>query len=292
MKQPQRQQPQRQQPQSQSENIENIQANSTTNSPPKKKQKSILTKTPNTYKTPATTIKSKAKNLNIFQDDLEEVTNINPVSKSTSKPIRKPFQPINSTPRMSSAFDDSEGIPVVQATENKGTVFLGNQDVAKNLDWLLEANIKAIVNATCEIKNFYPDQFIYLKLPIIDSEDCKISKYFEEVSDFINEHRKSGSILVHCQKGQSRSVTLIFSYIIKHEDMSLSEVWDFFESNRIKMTMNIGFQQQIMIWEKKITHKNTKDFFAKTPRIRRTPQKYSPQSGKTFSRIGYYAEIH
>jgi len=263
------------------ENNENFQ-NPITNSPPKKKPKPLLSKTP-VYNTPATsTHKSKASKLKIFHDpDLEIVHN----SLKKPTPIRKPFQPINTTPRMSSSFDDGEGIPVVQVTEDKGAVFLGNSDVAQNLDWLIEFNIKAILNASSEIKNFYPDKFVYKKLPIIDSADCKISKYFDEVSDFINEHRKSGSILVHCQKGQSRSVTLIFSYLIKNEGKSLSEVCDFFESNRIKTTMNIGFQQQIMIFERKITNKNTKDFFAKTPRIRRTPQKYSPQSGKTLSRI-------
>jgi len=231
-------------------------------------------------KTPATT-KSAANNLNILHSPEKEVAN------SALKRTRIPFQSVNTTPRMFVSFDDCEGIPVAQATGEKGTVFLGNQDVAQNLDWLLQSDIKAIVNATSEIKNFYPNQFTYKKLPLTDSEDCKISKYFDDASDFINEHRKSGSILIHCQKGQSRSVTLIFSYLIKNEGMSLSEVWDFFERNRIKTTMNIGFQQQLMLWEKKITNKNTKDFFARTPRIRRTPQKFSPGSDSTYSRLGY-----
>jgi len=270
--------------QPQSENNENLPNFILRSSPPKKKQKPLLSKTP-TYKTPAPTDKSRAKM--VLPDSETEEVNLNNNSVSKPKSIRKPLQPINITPRMSALFDDSEGIPIVQAKEDKGTVFLGNSDVAQNLDWLKESNIKAIVNASSEIKNFYPDRFIYKKFPIIDSEDCKISKYFDEVSDFINEHRTSGSVLVHCQKGQSRSVTLMYAYLIKNEGMTLSEVCDFFESNRIKTTMNIGFQQQIMIWEKKITKKNTKDFFARTPRIRRTPLKYSPRNGKTYSRLGY-----
>jgi len=147
---------------------------------------------------------------------------------------------------LSQPFEDTEGIPIVSATTEKGGVYLGNADVAQNIEWLEEVNITAIVNATSEVKNFYPKKFQYKKLPIQDSYDYKISKYFDEVSDFINEHRSSGSVLVHCQKGQSRSVTLLFSYLIKNEGMSLLDVCNFFENSRIKTTMNIGFQQQIM----------------------------------------------
>jgi len=188
---------------------------------------------------------------------------------------------------MSYSFDGGEGIPIVDEKEDKGGVYLGNMEVAQNLQWLKDTNIKAIVNAASEIKNFYPSEFQYKKLSIIDSSDYKISKHFDEVAGFIDEQRTKGSVLVHCQKGQSRSVTLIFSYLIKYEGWSLAAICNYFESHRIKTTMNIGFQQQIMLYEHKITKKNTKDFFAKTPRLRRTPQKYSPQSGKTSSRIPY-----
>jgi len=211
----------------------------------KKKKKTKQTKTP-TFKSANITT---TKDLNIYEDPelVEKVTKPSP-----KKPKERiPFQPIGNMPPIYYSYDLCEGIPIVDDSEVKGAVYLGNMDVAQNLDWLKDSNVTAIVNATSELKNFYPAEFQYMKLPIIDSSDCKISKYFDEVAEFIDEHRTKGSVLVHCQKGQSRSVTIIFSYLIKSEGKNLAEICQYFESHRIKTTMNIGFQQQIMLYEKK-----------------------------------------
>uniref|UniRef100_A0A6B2LME4 protein-tyrosine-phosphatase n=1 Tax=Arcella intermedia TaxID=1963864 RepID=A0A6B2LME4_9EUKA len=145
------------------------------------------------------------------------------------------------------------------------------------MEWLKGCKVKGIVNVTSEIKNFFSEGFEYHKIPIADDPYCKISMYFEDAHEFIEEQRKKGSVLIHCQKGQSRSVTLVYSYLIHHENLSLLEIDNFFQKNAVKTSMNLGFKQQLMLYEKKLRGVQTKDFLDMPPRTRRTPQKYSPE---------------
>jgi len=174
---------------------------------PKKKSLSTI-KTPSNS---TTSTKLKAKTLNIYQDPellIAQEPKASPIKTKAKE--RKPLQVLNAASHLSYSFDGGEGIPIVDEKEDKGGVYLGNMEVAQNLQWLKDTNIIAIVNAASEIKNFYPSEFQYKKLSIIDSSDYKISKHFDEVAGFIDEQRTKGSVLVHCQKGQSRSVTFIF----------------------------------------------------------------------------------
>jgi hypothetical protein len=101
-------------------------------------------------------------------------------------------------------------------------------------------NIKSILNVTDE-----PDIVIegisYLQLDMQDHEECVINETFERAHQFISKshhykiQRKSErpsqlqddakqnghAVLVHCEFGISRSATIVYSYLIKHNDMSL-----------------------------------------------------------------------
>jgi len=151
------------------------------------------------------------------------------------------------------AYD--EGVEMVK--EGSSVVYIGNLDVAKNLEWL-KKNVEAIVNVSEDIENFYPRHFAYLRIPVNDSPNTKIIKFFDCANQFIREKVKNGgSVLVHCQKGDSRSVTIILCYLLKYHNISLKEAIDLLQTKGISHILNKGFVNQLSIFEKRVFGKNT-----------------------------------
>jgi Predicted protein-tyrosine phosphatase len=65
---------------------------------------------------------------------------------------------------------------------------------------------------------------VYLKIQISDDDDQLISKFFKEAFEFIDralESNKDNTILIHCARGMSRSVTITVMFLMKkfHWDM-------------------------------------------------------------------------
>jgi hypothetical protein len=56
-----------------------------------------------------------------------------------------------------------EGKLVLKGIDQLHPLFLGSAMVAKNRDWLQKNGITAILNATSEVKNFYPDLYTYMR---------------------------------------------------------------------------------------------------------------------------------
>ena len=132
-------------------------------------------------------------------------------------------------------------------------LYLGSIGSASNLQQLQNSKITHIVCCARGIKNFFPEQFKYLNLDILDSEKANIKQYFEETYKFIDEAIKNkGSVLVHCHAGVSRSSTILIAYIMKSQKMSLDKVLELLKSKRDKVKPNDGFIEQLKEYEKEL----------------------------------------
>ena len=132
-------------------------------------------------------------------------------------------------------------------------LYLGSIGSASNLKELQNCKITHIVCCARGIKNFFPDNFKYLNLDILDSEAVDIKKYFDESSKFIDEAIKNnGNVLVHCHAGVSRSSTILIAYVMKYKQMKLDKVLELLRSKREKVNPNNGFIKQLKEYEKEI----------------------------------------
>ena len=70
------------------------------------------------------------------------------------------------------------------------------------------------MNATTEISDYYPEEFIYLRYKLYDNNKHSIKKYLEQSYSDIKFHQEntSGNILVHCFMGASRSASIVIYY--------------------------------------------------------------------------------
>eukprot|EP01129_Flabellula_baltica_P014528 TRINITY_DN6975_c0_g1_i1.p1 TRINITY_DN6975_c0_g1~~TRINITY_DN6975_c0_g1_i1.p1 ORF type:complete len:516 (-),score=128.95 TRINITY_DN6975_c0_g1_i1:1360-2907(-) len=180
-----------------------------------------------------------------------------------------------------------EGIPVYQGGEEEGVLYLGNKASAINKKWMNSAGISAIVNVTKEIKNFYPKEFEYYKIAVSDSWETNINMHLSGAIRFIHKNLREGkSVLVHCQQGQSRSVTVTMAYLMRAKRKALMEIIEEFNEKEIYTNINDGFKQQLMNFEKKKLKKSSVDFFNYGKRRRSAVVSYSDGYGIKTSASG------
>jgi protein-tyrosine phosphatase len=93
----------------------------------------------------------------------------------------------------------------------------------------------------------------YLRIVIDDAADEEISKHFEAVSAFIQQHLQEGhAVLVHCYAGISRSATVCIAYLMKYRDLSLGQAYCVVQKARDIIYPNEGFYKQLQAYEKKL----------------------------------------
>jgi len=135
--------------------------------------------------------------------------------------------------------DDGPGL----VAEN---LWVGDILNAKNLNLLNRLKITHIINATAEEKMYYPDNFIYLRIPLYDRASERATPFFDQAIDFITSaHADGGLVMIHCAEGVSRSVTLALAYRMHKDDIPLSQAFWQMKSVRPEIEPNPGFLQEL-----------------------------------------------
>lgn len=135
----------------------------------------------------------------------------------------------------------------------KGEIYLGNASAAKNLPLLNTHSITHVLICCSEIGPSFADKLSYKKLNIQETFDFNISSYFNEAFEFIESCLNSGgAILVHCVQGQSRSPTIVISYLMKKFRLSLSKALNLVKKNHSQTEPNLGFIEQLQAFEKSL----------------------------------------
>ena len=136
------------------------------------------------------------------------------------------------------------------------SLWLGSVTNAMDASMLQSMGITHIVNATAEEENFYPQKFVYHRIPLYDKTSERVTPYFDQVVEFISSaHAAGGVVLIHCQEGISRSVTLALAYRMLTEHISLGKAFADIKLVRPEAEPNPGFLQELRDLERRLLGK-------------------------------------
>lgn len=138
-----------------------------------------------------------------------------------------------------------EIFPAIYSKVTKG-IYIGNYPSACNKRILIRLGITHIIVAAEELDIKFPDEFSYLKLPIKDTLFFDIKPHLKQALVFIESARKiSGTVLVHCYAGMSRSVTIVIAYLMKKKRIPLLKALGKVKRKHKMSRPNLGFIKQL-----------------------------------------------
>ncbi|XP_072386144.1 serine/threonine/tyrosine-interacting protein-like [Diabrotica undecimpunctata] len=134
-------------------------------------------------------------------------------------------------------------------------VYLGPFTAAQR-NILVENGINYIICVRQDVEAHYikpqinDPTFAYLTLNIADCVTENIIRFFPKVKQFIDEALSNNAkVLVHSNKGNSRSATLVLAYVMEKFGLSSSEALQFVKAKRATIDPNEGFRAQLIEYE-------------------------------------------
>ncbi|KAL9656314.1 hypothetical protein ABK040_005081 [Willaertia magna] len=116
---------------------------------------------------------------------------------------------------------------------------------------LKELKITKIVNITPEPHEDHIIQaYGSFQVDIADHQTMDIKQYFEDAVKYIKTCKDNGEkVLVHCQKGISRSASIIIAYLMAGEKMTFAAAYQLVKQCRKFIRPNKGFAKQLGEYE-------------------------------------------
>ena len=157
-----------------------------------------------------------------------------------------------------------------EITEN---LYLGDYNGAENIDKIKELGIKKVLSLLNGVFPKYEekDNIIHKTLFINDAIDQNIFKHFGECLNFIKGDDK---VLVHCGAGASRSASIVVAYIMWTNKIPYKEAFNFVKSKRAIININLGFENQLELFEKLLIENNYDIDKIKFDEIKWEPKEY------------------
>lgn len=125
-------------------------------------------------------------------------------------------------------------------------LFLGGVEQALSAPRLRALRITHIVNASREDGDLHLEQFQYLHINARDNTHERLTPYFAEVAQWVdNARRAGGNALIHCREGVSRSATLVLATRMIHERVPLFQAFRQLKACRQQIEPNPQFLSEL-----------------------------------------------
>ncbi len=129
-------------------------------------------------------------------------------------------------------------------------IYQGGETCSENKDNLKKLGVTHILVASIVLEEHFPNDFVYLKINVIDDVNEDIFKYFDNIYKFVDDCiSNGGKILIHCAAGISRSTTCTCVYLIKKLKITVEEAIELIQVGRKIANPNEGFMKQLKKWE-------------------------------------------
>ena len=128
-------------------------------------------------------------------------------------------------------------------------LFIGDYFASINLKLLSSLGITHILVCGYELTCRFPARFKYLHLRIDDTPNQQISQFFAESFDFVDEGVQTGSVLIHCAQGRSRSVSFAVSFLMRKKNIVSSKALLKLQNKHPESSPNPGFIIQLQEYE-------------------------------------------
>jgi len=136
---------------------------------------------------------------------------------------------------------------IFEANEIIDGTYIGNINSVYDFNKLKELGITHVISVLAGFNPPFPEDFKYLVLNALDTQNTDMSKNFKSANDFIDDAiENNGKVLIHCMAGRSRSVTILSAYIINRYGFPVEKTLDFIKNKRNIIEPNVGFKNQLI----------------------------------------------
>eukprot|EP01064_Diplonema_japonicum_P027976 TRINITY_DN4200_c0_g1_i1.p1 TRINITY_DN4200_c0_g1~~TRINITY_DN4200_c0_g1_i1.p1 ORF type:complete len:602 (+),score=87.46 TRINITY_DN4200_c0_g1_i1:53-1858(+) len=132
-------------------------------------------------------------------------------------------------------------------------LYLGSLRSAQEVRIYSALNITYLASIGRELSVVTSPDMVHMQCNVDDLVDTDLGKIFEQVHNFIDEAlKKKAGCLVHCFKGQSRSATMVISYLMKMKKLKRDAAIELVKSRRPMINPNKGFMELLLRYEKSL----------------------------------------
>lgn len=138
-----------------------------------------------------------------------------------------------------------------EACEVRPGLFLGSLQSARDWDGLQEHGVTAVLNAVAvKFPDKFPGRFEGMDVYIADRKVQDLLSYLPATTAWLMEQAsRNQTILVHCEEGRSRSVSIMIAYLMASEGLDYNTAKADVEAARPQARINSGFKAQLRDYE-------------------------------------------
>ncbi|ESO12447.1 hypothetical protein HELRODRAFT_62538 [Helobdella robusta] len=139
--------------------------------------------------------------------------------------------------------------PDLQVGKIRSNLFLGSADVCGDLQMLIHLGITHILNVSTECMAYYPENFVYSHVSMLDIPEENLLKKLEKCQVFYSEvKRVCGTLFVHCMAGLSRAPAVVIFLIMVDDKLTFEDAYTQVKQQRPTVKLNSGFEIQLKHW--------------------------------------------
>lgn len=138
---------------------------------------------------------------------------------------------------------------ILEPVQNVGGLYLGNIYAAFDDALLAQYNIGAVLTVAAHSDLTYKDKK-HLIIAVEDMEQENLSKYFDQMIEFIEQNIANTNVLVHCFAGVSRSSSAVIVYLMHKNSWDYNKAYLYVKGKRPIVYPNAGFQRQLRAYDK------------------------------------------